>query len=98
MTRIQHGPYVAYHYVREAADQLTDLLNKHAEIIDRETGVRELLKDKARLDWMGQEGAQWDRYDQVLAEWYEGVPFRDAVDSAMSKDRAAIARHEGKVL
>lgn len=32
VTRIHHGPYVAYSYTRDAADRLTDLLNDREKI------------------------------------------------------------------
>jgi hypothetical protein len=48
--------------------------------------MRRLKRDSARLDWMGAEGTQWDRYDRVLAYWYDTVDFRDAVDGAMREN------------
>lgn len=39
VTRVKHGPYVAYHYIREAADQLTDMLNKEQQTSARLKGA-----------------------------------------------------------
>lgn len=33
VTRVEHGPYVAYHYTREAADQLTGILNERIAVL-----------------------------------------------------------------
>lgn len=32
VTRIHHGPYVAYHYIQEAADRITDMLNERTRL------------------------------------------------------------------
>ena len=42
VTRINGGKYVAYHYIQEAADCLTALLNEHAQL--------ERQRDAARAD------------------------------------------------
>lgn len=32
VTRVKHGPYVGYHYIQEAADQLTAMLNERTKL------------------------------------------------------------------
>jgi len=32
VTRVEHGPYVAYHYIQEAADILAEMLNDRSRL------------------------------------------------------------------
>lgn len=64
-TRVHHGPYVAYHYIAEAADSLTKQLNSHATLLSK---LEELC-----VQWEAE--AKWasDNFDNPTANLLEEI-------------------------
>lgn len=95
VVRVHHGPYVSYHYTKENADQVRDMLNGARQQLAAATARADALAaDKQRLDWLEGEDFLEDAHDHpfykrqrlVGALLDDGATsVRAAIDAAMGE-------------
>jgi hypothetical protein len=88
VVRVHHGPYVAYHYVRQGAAWLCAILNEHRRLSEENRRLREALAEIAVFDSeLFEDGVEADLNEVGITQpaeafmkgWLDGIAATGAI-------------------